>query len=364
MSTRRRKALQAGGGGPRGGILRRAATILAAIAVLATQPAALAGAAGGAGDDDANAASAGTARPQAAGAASESRPLLVLSTDGCAPGEVIAAAWMTPGGGGPRGFTAELLDGWGKRWGRARSFALPDASFSVALLAVPTGMEAGRARVVLRLGDGTLVAELPLDIAARDFVHEDLPLGPENTTLRTEQDARKTAEAQLLWRILGSFDEKAVYTSGPLSPPVDSTRRTSFFGDRRTYRYSTGKTDLSIHAGIDYGVPTGTPVDAAGAGLVVFAGQRIVTGGSVIVEQLPGVYALYYHLSSIAVQAGQKVEEGQLLGKSGATGLATGPHLHWELRVNGEAADPDSLMAADPLDKKRLLDRIAGKYGR
>jgi murein DD-endopeptidase MepM/ murein hydrolase activator NlpD len=125
------------------------------------------------------------------------------------------------------------------------------------------------------------------------------------------------------------------------------------------YRYSNGRTDTSIHAGIDYGVPTGTGVASCGPGKVVLARPRIVTGKSVILEHLPGVYSLYYHLDTIEVAEGAMVDTGTLLGRSGATGLATGPHLHWEIRVSGENTDPDAFISRPLLDKDAILSKIS-----
>ena len=73
----------------------------------------------------------------------------------------------------------------------------------------------------------------------------------------------------------------------------------------------------------------------------MLAESRISTGWSVVVEHLPGVYSLYYHLDSLAASEGEAVRAGTLIGRSGSTGLSTGPHLHWEFRVNGEAVSPD-----------------------
>jgi murein DD-endopeptidase MepM/ murein hydrolase activator NlpD len=140
--------------------------------------------------------------------------------------------------------------------------------------------------------------------------------------------------------------------------PVNFTRRTSEFGDRRVYRYSSGARDTSIHAGIDFGVPTGTAVNACGPGKVVLARNRIVTGNSVIIEHLPGVYSLYYHLDKITAIEGSVVAAGELIGQSGSTGLSTAPHLHWEIRISGESADPDAFLARPIIDKKSILGII------
>ena len=71
------------------------------------------------------------------------------------------------------------------------------------------------------------------------------------------------------------------------------------------------------------------------------AEDRVSTGWSICIEHLPGLYSLYYHMSELKVNVGDMVEEQQLIGLSGATGLATGPHLHWEMRLYMEAVNPD-----------------------
>jgi murein DD-endopeptidase MepM/ murein hydrolase activator NlpD len=75
------------------------------------------------------------------------------------------------------------------------------------------------------------------------------------------------------------------------------------------------------------------------------AKHRLLTGFSIVIEHLPGVYSLYYHLDKIDVKEGQMAGAGQKIGESGFTGLATGPHLHWEVRVAGNAVEPKTLTA-------------------
>jgi murein DD-endopeptidase MepM/ murein hydrolase activator NlpD len=84
---------------------------------------------------------------------------------------------------------------------------------------------------------------------------------------------------------------------------------------------------------------------------VVLAKERIITGNSVVIEHLPGVFSLYYHLQDIEVQEGQRLFQGQRIGTVGMTGLATGPHLHWELRVSGVAVDPDFFVGRPVIDR-------------
>jgi murein DD-endopeptidase MepM/ murein hydrolase activator NlpD len=231
-----------------------------------------------------------------------------------------------------------------------------DGGFLAALLAVPTTARPGPAAVVIENTSGRL-AEIPVRIEPRDFVSETIDLNQANTDLRTLPDPQKTAESERLWSLISSAG-KDLYDPGPFSSPVTSTRRTSFFGDRRIFKYSDGSTDASIHAGIDYGIPRGTAVGACASGKVVLARPRIVTGNSVVIEHLPGVYSLYYHLDTIAVSEGETVQTGSLLGTSGSTGLATGPHLHWEIRVAGENTDPDALLARPVLDRAAILAKL------
>jgi murein DD-endopeptidase MepM/ murein hydrolase activator NlpD len=227
-----------------------------------------------------------------------------------------------------------------------------------AVLAIPATAAPGNAVIRVENTDGTIIRDLPFKIEGREFISETISLNQENTDIRTVPDPQKTAESEQLWAILVRTGTE-VYTTGVFSPPVASTRRTSHFGDRRVYRYTNGTSDTSIHAGLDYGVPTGTEVRAAARGRVVLAKNRIVTGNTVVLEHLPGVYSLYYHMDSISVTENLVVETGDLLGESGSTGLATGPHLHWEIRAAGEYADPDVFLSRPVIDKKEIIDKLS-----
>ena len=183
---------------------------------------------------------------------------------------------------------------------------------------------------------------LPVAMQKKDFVSETVHLDAKNTAIRTNTaDEKRQAQIKRLNDILGTVNYSAVYHSGHFGLPVTQTRRTAFFADRRVYAYSNGKSATSLHYGIDFGVPEGTPVFSCGDGKVVLAENRISTGYSVVIEHLPGMYSLYYHLSSYSVKEGDTVKRGEQIGLSGATGLATGPHLHWEVRLLGQAVNPD-----------------------
>ena len=293
-------------------------------------------------------------------------PRFVLIPESAKPGEPVTVGYLdadTSGAqdGGPQKLVAVLVDSRARPIARAAFFSLPreegQQKLMAALLAVPSTALAG-ASVIRIESSGGVLGELNLTIESREFASETIALNRQNTELRTVPDPQKTAESELLWTILSRTGTE-IYASFPFAPPVTSTRRTSRYGDRRLYQYSDGATDTTIHAGIDFGVPEGTRVLASARGKVVLARARIVTGYTVVLEHLPGLYSLYYHMANIAVSEGSIVETGAFLGQSGSTGLATGPHLHWEIRVSGENADPDAFLARVVLDKNEILNKMS-----
>ena len=168
-----------------------------------------------------------------------------------------------------------------------------------------------------------------------------IPLDGKNTAIKKDDSKERYQQIQKLNAILETSNPASVYQLSAFSLPVQSPRRTSFFADRRIYTYQGGGQTTGLHYGIDFGVPEGTIVSACAAGKVVMAEMRNSTGYSVVIEHLPGLYSLYYHLSSMNVKAGQMVKQHDKIGLSGQTGLATGPHLHWEIRLNTAAVSPD-----------------------
>ena len=120
----------------------------------------------------------------------------------------------------------------------------------------------------------------------------------------------------------------------PVVAPVSDV-----FGTRRTFN---GKVQ-SMHQGLDYGVPTGTPISAANAGIVLLAGPLYFEGNCVVLDHGQGLLTLYLHLSEIKVKQGERLAAGQEIGLSGGTGRATGPHLHFAVRWQGVYLNPATL---------------------
>ena len=118
--------------------------------------------------------------------------------------------------------------------------------------------------------------------------------------------------------------------------PINSAH-ISPFGQAR--RYERGG-DVKYHYGEDFAGKVGDPIRAANDGTVVIAGFYTIRGGLTGIDHGAGVVSLYFHQSKITVAIGQRVTRGEIIGAVGATGFVTGPHLHWEIRVRGEATDP------------------------
>ena len=192
---------------------------------------------------------------------------------------------------------------------------------------------------------------LPSRLKMRNFPEEVLELDERNSNIKTDNSPERIAQIEKLNNILFTSMPSDIFSLKKFTTPTESQRYTAYCGDRRTYIYTNGKSSTSLHYGNDYGVPTGTEVKACAAGKVVLAETRISTGWSVVIEHLPGLYSLYYHMSELAVKEGDMVSQGQLIGKSGATGLATGPHLHWEIRLNGSAVRPEFFLSNFTFDE-------------
>ncbi len=130
--------------------------------------------------------------------------------------------------------------------------------------------------------------------------------------------------------------------SGPFAWPIRA-ETSGRFGDQRVYN---GKKQ-GVHYGLDLGGPSGAPVAAANDGRVVVARDCYMSGRTVVLAHGPGLFTVYFHLSRIDVEPGQAVKKGERVGLLGATGRATGPHLHFGVKVNGRYVDPESVLRID-----------------
>jgi len=207
-----------------------------------------------------------------------------------------------------------------------------------ALAGVHPMAEVGVKRLLLQGKTATgeeWAMDVDMMIQAGVFETYAITLSPETSELLDPQLVRteaarlagiwSTTQAAPLW--LGAFDI-------PVRPVWSVS---SAYGQRRSYN---GGPPTSYHEGVDYGASQGALVLASAPGRVVLAEPLTVRGNAVILDHGAGVHTGYWHLSQILVAEGQTVERGAPLGRVGSTGLSTGPHLHWELRVGEVAVDP------------------------
>lgn len=171
------------------------------------------------------------------------------------------------------------------------------------------------------------------DTAERAY--NELMASSASITAMLQQRAAERAAAAAAASQGGGGGATWVQGTGQLSAPVNAPI-TSNFGWRIHPIYGTRR----LHAGTDFGVDEGTPVHAADGGVVVEAGWVSGYGYTVIIDHGNGMSTLYAHNSDVAVSPGQTVSKGQVVSYSGNTGGSTGPHLHFEVRINGEPTDP------------------------
>ena len=181
-------------------------------------------------------------------------------------------------------------------------------------------------------------AEAEVTVSPRKFAVQELTLPKGMAEFDDATLVRIRAEAAELSRRFSRVTPPRWRT--PFLPPVEEYLPANF-GARRVIN---GEPRMP-HSGVDLRLPEGTPVRAVADGRVAFAGEQFFGGRSVVVDHGGGVFSVYYHLREFPVAEGETVSRGDRVGSVGATGRATGPHLHFGVRVPGGRVDPTRLFA-------------------
>lgn len=168
-----------------------------------------------------------------------------------------------------------------------------------------------------------------ITVSAGKFATEKLKVAPNFVEPNPEQLAKAEEDRKKLRELFATVTLEKLWT-GRFRIPLDGVTTGGNFGRRRVLNGQPG----SPHSGVDFPALTGTPVYAAQAGRVVLAEPLYFSGNTVLIDHGLGVYTLYGHFSEIAVKPGDLVTTTTVIGKVGATGRVTGPHLHWGLTVN------------------------------
>lgn len=209
-----------------------------------------------------------------------------------------------------------------------------DGFAHLALVGLSALLEPGRHPVEVRVQSAESHESLsvPLHVTAGDYGYSRINLPADRQVLLDPALSQEERVKVAALRPLRSAERLWEY---PFLLPVEASV-SSHYGSRRSYGYGF----TSYHAGTDFRAHTGTPISAPASGVVVLAEPLVVRGNAIIIDHGQGVVTGYWHLARIDVRVGQRVAQGERLGTIGNTGLSTGPHLHWELWINGVAVNP------------------------
>jgi len=235
-----------------------------------------------------------------------------------------------------RGYATANFDGH-------RSLFFAGAGGVRALVPIPVTAPAGPHTLGVEIrGRGRTRIALTVEVMARDYPPRTVTLPEAKRPLVIDSGAvRQSRELLHLLRTI-SNDRlgRAPFVSPVAAAPVYSFGAPTSYLDTSPVEVLTDGIYGEYHRGMDYEVPEGTPVVAPAAGRVLFSGQLPLSGHILIVDHGQGVVSAFFHLSRVDVAEGQTVEPGAALARSGSSGVAATPHLHWGVYLHGIAVDP------------------------
>ena len=202
-----------------------------------------------------------------------------------------------------------------------------------ALVAVPIGVSPGRQEVSITVND--VVQSLSFEVHPHTYTEQHITI--ENEALVSppkDVQERITGEA-IRQRGLYAAHRPGHDVDDGFAKPLEGIT-TSLFGHRRFFN---GK-PRNPHSGLDIAAATGTPIAAAGSGIVTLADDLYFNGNTIFIDHGRGLITMYCHMSELNVAEGDRVIKGQTIGLVGTTGRSTGPHLHWTVSLNGTRVDP------------------------
>jgi murein DD-endopeptidase MepM/ murein hydrolase activator NlpD len=215
----------------------------------------------------------------------------------------------------------------------------------VAVIGLDVDLPPGPRNWTLEIRDGDSPSQRmagQLTVAARSFNVQRLTLPSGMVDLDPETERRASWETERLRAVYRTVTPERLWR-GRFVRPVSGDEPGTGFGARRIINGQP----RSPHTGVDYAAPTGAPVFAANAGRIALVAEFFFPGRLVIIDHGLGLHTLYFHLDSVAVAEGQMVDRGHGIGTVGATGRATGPHLHFGVQVGAARVDPVALLALD-----------------
>lgn len=210
-----------------------------------------------------------------------------------------------------------------------------------ALVGIPLKTSAGKQSLQIH-SSGTKTT-VSFEVKPKHYKEQHIKLKTnKHVNLSAQNQARFKREYEEQIHAYRQYRAGVVPSNIVLDRPVDGGRYSSPFGLRRFFNGQ----ERNPHSGLDIAVPAGTPVKASADGVITIVGDYFFNGKTVFIDHGQGMISMYCHLSAIDVKKGQTVKRGQVVGKVGSTGRATGPHLHWNVSLNDVRVDPAIFVGA------------------
>lgn len=203
----------------------------------------------------------------------------------------------------------------------------------IAVVGIPLATKVGAH--MLKVSTPAETVDVPFTVTDKQYRTQKLTIKNKRQVDPNPDDLRRIEQEQKRSDTALSMFTDAGQPALSLASPVEGVRSDSF-GSRRIFNGQP----RSPHSGMDIAAPTGTPIHAPAAGKVVESGEFFFNGNTLYIDHGYGLVTMYCHLDSIAVKAGETVAAGEVIGKVGATGRVTGPHLHWGVALNRAMVDP------------------------
>ncbi|MDO8268382.1 MAG: peptidoglycan DD-metalloendopeptidase family protein [Moraxellaceae bacterium] len=211
----------------------------------------------------------------------------------------------------------------------------------VAIVGIP--LTTGAGALQLKTSAPTNTPVLVIDVAEKNYPEQRITLPTQEHVNPSEENlarfAREAQEQQAVYRAYqttaSAWPSFVIPVAGAYSSPFGLKR---FFNDE----------PRAPHAGLDIAAPHGEPVHAPANGMIAMTGDYFFNGRTVMIDHGNGLISMLCHLSEITVTKGQSIRQGDIIGKVGKTGRATGPHLHWTVSLNDARIDPLLLLPATP----------------
>lgn len=211
----------------------------------------------------------------------------------------------------------------------------------IAVVGIPLSVKPGRQQAAVKDANGQ--RSVAFTVGSKEYAAQHITL-KNRRQVDPNPDDMKRIERELAEQTAANRSYRAGVTPSNLllDRPVDGGRLSSPFGLRRFFNGQ----ERNPHSGLDFAVPAGTPIKAPAAGVVVLVGDYFFNGKTVFLDHGQGFVSMFCHMSAIDVKVGDEVERGGVVGKVGATGRATGPHLHWNVSLNDARVDPAIFIGA------------------